>query len=427
MAKIGIYEKDYTASSTARGTTSIVFIPGFRGVSSDTSAAREAKFADYGVPTLVTTVSDFKEKFGETAYTYTDTSNASNDFTDLAWLMAYHCLEEGLEVLYEACGTSATATKADIKAIIATESFWTALKDKSKYDIRFLTSGGYLTVEDTGISFMMDCASARGDCTALLDHNSIGSLTSAQRTATAIREKFTSIITKSTAAGKYCAAFTPWCYFNFDGESSTDITTGLTNYVEYPATFAYLMAYANSVQSNSEYMAAAGVVRGQIPNIVAPTIEWGDADKDILQGDLDDDDMGTGELAINPIMKVGTYGNIVYGNRTCLVSDGLKATSFLNVRNLVSTLRKLMYATARKLTFEQNDDVLWVRFKSYITPTLDSMQTGNGINGYKMTKVASTKKATLNAVIRIIPIEPVEYFNLTVEMTDSLDTVTETA
>lgn len=84
-----------------------------------------------------------------------------------------------------------------------------------------------------------------------------------------------------------------------------------------------------------------------------------------------------------------------------------------------------MYTTARRLTFEQNSDVLWVRFKSFITPTLDSMVTGNGINGYKMIKVATSKKATLNAVVQIIPIEAVEYFNLTIEMTDTTETVTE--
>ena len=42
-----------------------------------------------------------------------------------------------------------------------------------------------------------------------------------------------------------------------------------------------------------------------------------------------------------------------------------------------------------------------------------------------MIKVATSKKATLNAVVQIIPIEAVEYFNLTIEMTDTTETVTE--
>lgn len=415
MAKIIVQEKDYTSSGIVDGTTSVVFIPGFRGTTTDSTPTRLAKLVAYGVPTLVSTVADFKDKFGDNAYHYTDASNDANSFTDGAWRMAIHLLGMGMKVLYEACGSDTTKTKADIKTIIEAPTFWTGLEDKSKYDIRFLTTGGYVTIED-GLAAMATCAKDRGDCVALIDHADFETMLSTARTATAIRSNFEKVFTAGNDSGKYCSGFTPWCNFSFDGEGT----------VEYPATFAYLMAYARSIQTNSEYMAVAGSSRGQIPYLVAPTIEWGDADKDILQGDLEEDDTGTGALAVNPIMNVEPFGYIVYGNRTCLVSNsGLQATSFLNVRNLVSTLRKLMYTTARRLTFEQNSDVLWVRFKSFITPTLDSMVTGNGINGYKMIKVATSKKATLNAVVQIIPIEAVEYFNLTIEMTDTTETVTE--
>ena len=53
------------------------------------------------------------------------------------------------------------------------------------------------------------------------------------------------------------------------------------------------------------------------------------------------------------------------------------------------------------------------------------MKNSQGIEDYKITKVATSEKATLKATIRVIPIEAVEYFDLTVELADSLADVTE--
>lgn len=53
------------------------------------------------------------------------------------------------------------------------------------------------------------------------------------------------------------------------------------------------------------------------------------------------------------------------------------------------------------------------------------MVTGNGIADYRLIKKTSSVKATLKAVIRIVSIEAVEDFDLTVEMSDSVESVTE--
>ena len=60
-----------------------------------------------------------------------------------------------------------------------------------------------------------------------------------------------------------------------------------------------------------------------------------------------------------------------------------------------------------------------------ITPLLDQMQTSGGINGYQIKKEKSIKKATLKATIRIIPIEAVEDFDITLELADDLTSVTD--
>ena len=99
----------------------------------------------------------------------------------------------------------------------------------------------------------------------------------------------------------------------------------------------------------------------------------------------------------------------------------LVASSFLNIRHLCSSIKKQLYRSARKFTFEPNSDVLWIKFKDSITPLLDEMKNNQGIKGYQIIKVKTNKKAVLKARIRIIPIEAVEDFDLTVELTDSID------
>ena len=48
------------------------------------------------------------------------------------------------------------------------------------------------------------------------------------------------------------------------------------------------------------------------------------------------------------------------------------------------------------------------------------MKADQGIKGYKITKVANDKKALLTANIRIVPIEAVEDFDISIYLKDSL-------
>lgn len=194
-----------------------------------------------------------------------------------------------------------------------------------------------------------------------------------------------------------------------------------------PAAFGYLFAYANSIKNNPEWYAVAGFERGIIPELASVAHNYSSADIEILQArsrdqvvDLDDaaDNVG---LAINPIAYIRPAGDIIYGNRTMKINDAAKkttATSFLNVRNLVSAITKVMYEGARKYTFEQNNDLLWLNFQAYVRPTLEKMKQGNGIADYSFVRETTNAKARLTAKLNIIPIEAVEDFDLTIVMTD---------
>jgi hypothetical protein len=55
------------------------------------------------------------------------------------------------------------------------------------------------------------------------------------------------------------------------------------------------------------------------------------------------------------------------------------------------------------------------------------MKADQGIRGYKLTRVINDKKALLTAKIRIVPIEAVEDFDISIYLEDSLAGIVMTA
>ena len=288
--------------------------------------------------------------------------------------------------------------------IAITDQDWDALSDKALYDLRFLTTGAY----PQGYANMIACATKRGDCVALLDHSSD------LRDVSDIRNIL------SSEPSKYAAAFTPWFTSNVEDFGDELI----------PPSFGYLFAYARSIQNNPDWYAIAGTFRGNIPELKDVAKEYTTAEIEMLQGraatkevELDEEGDNVG-IAINPIAYVRGFGYLLWGNRTLVANAGYTtATSFLNVRNLCSDIKKTLYAAARRYTFEQNSNTLWLNFKHQIQPLLDRMVSGNGIASYTFEQLPTTAKARLKARITITPIEGVEDFELELYLEDSLEVV----
>ena len=290
-------------------------------------------------------------------------------------------------------------------SIAILDSDWELLQDKNLYNFRFLSTGAYACPSTS----MLTCVEKRGDCIALIDHAK-----PSVYDVDDIREEF------KPYCSKYAAGFTPWFTCRFDTIES-----------EVPASFGYLLAYARSIQSNPLWKAVAGVFRGRIPELVKPSYKYTSAQCDVLQGraaELDGEgDNGT--YAINPICYrrysgfAGGFNYVLNGNRTLLEPSekGVQATNFLNVRALITEISKTLYDASVTYTFEQNSDVLWVNFKSLITPLLDKMQSGEGIAGYRLDRIKTNKKARLCARLTIVPIEAVEDFELEIYLEDSID------
>ena len=312
------------------------------------------------------------------------------------------------------------------------------LQDKSLYDYRFITFGGYDGVKDSTIQSAIECANKRKDVVVCIDNpKDVDSITANEEynvdTVTAyvgkVRTYFENLLEQFTATQlSYTDLLSPYVKLRLTEISSN---VEVTNVIECPGTFGYLFALAEAVKNGSPiWYAMAGSFRGVSRRLVGVVYEYSNAEIEVLQGrgklgevDLDDVEDNVG-IAINPIADIRPFGYIVWGNRTGYRNDGeTNYRSFLNVRQLVSSIAKQCYIASRKYTFEPNSDVLWTNWKSMITPLLDKMQSGLGITGYKIIRKETDKKARLCAKIVIRPVEAVEDFDIDIELTDTLEII----
>lgn len=299
--------------------------------------------------------------------------------------------------------------------------------DRGNFSVKYLTSGGYPSFEyssdpettNTLVNKMLAMAETRGDCVALIDHtdyidrelnpNKEGSVYQAVTNATVWEGN-----------GDFGAMFTPWATYNRVTSDTLQSGDKGKSAFRAPASFAYLTSLADSIKTNANWLAIAGVTRGKVFNIGNMTNRIPNTIADAMQP--------REGMSINAITNIKPYGQTIWGNRTLKKNaENLVATSFLNVRNLVSDVKKVCYRTARALTFEQDTEILWVNFKSAISPTLDRMLSGYGIIGYKIvrdtTHPMATEKATVCARIILYPTYAVEDFYITVVLKDDEVTV----
>lgn len=357
------------------------------------------------------------------AITYTNEGVISNGIVDLGVIPGSQITTKqiftfdfGSSLVYYTVKKVATGSNITI-----TSDDWWELQDRNLYDVRFITTGGH---PEATSSVMIDVAAKRGDSVALIDH------TSDKNTVALVREaiegiamvNYTTIFQPVAESDNMCrsfgAAFTPWFTAKWDDVNE-----------EFPASFGYLLAFARSAAAgNPIWVATAGSFRGMIPELVDVNVHYTNAECEMLGARAKDEEVdidGIGDnvgIAINPIAYRRPYGYLIWGDRTLRENDGkLKATSQLHSRVLCSELNKALYQAANKYTFEQNTDVLWINFKSEVNPLLEQMKSGEGIGDFKWTRLASNKRARVNAKVAITPIDAVEDFDITIYMENSID------
>ena len=456
MQRVIIREQDLTTNGMADEITDVVFVPGFSNATGDDAAKPM-------IPTLCTSMEEFNAYFGGDAPTFSEDqfypvagsstygfgalalpkTEGVGEEGDIPWMSAgspdpsyvyaKELVSAGLPVMYMRINGGEKSEYEGETYGISVEDMYTALKDdvyhserspliNKENSVKYITSGGYpifeyglgtqLTVITSQMCFL---AMSRGDCVALVDHtnNPSRDLVGDNSVYYAITQTYP--ITSVNDQDTFATMFTPWgCY------STSQNYGGMTSEAEMPGSFAYLASLAKSIKTNANWLAIAGASRGLVPGL-----KYLHTDK-VLTNNIAESYQNDLGVSLNAITNIRPYGLCIWGNRTLQVRSVSRmgfATSFLNLRNLVSDVKKQAFLAAQSLMFEQNSDVLWVNFKSMMTPLLDQMVSGYGVSGYKIVKVPTTDKTKLNAVIRLYPIYPVEKFEIGIVLTDD-DTIT---
>lgn len=297
------------------------------------------------------------------------------------------------------------------------------------YSVKYITSGGYPTFELTAESGygdlaqkMMEIASERKDSIALIDHTD-----NPDRPLTTYDEKSVINSVRDTSYQisyeSYGAMFTPWFECTDPAVTNNPGSDEPFKNTTMPGSFAYLSALAGQVQTYNPWLAVSGVTRGRVPycSKLHTTMPLTNNIADTYQV-LPSGTERVTAISINPITYIRNYGYCIWGNRTLRNnSSGTKATSFLNVRSAVSDIKKRLFDVSQQLLFEQNTDVLWLNFKSLVTPLLETMKSDYILSDYTISRLfinpedgAAVPAYEVMAVIRIQPINSVEIFDLTV-------------
>ena len=375
---------------------------------------------------LATTITGvyFKIKNSKVGATNTSVDHIGNQ-------IAYELLGLGYTVYFKVLSTNSPALDQ-----LSDSKFWEPLKQKSVYRIRYLTSGGCydskVVEEMQKIAYVNNKAKiedvdvygkevGRGDVIVLADIDEsatdIVNATTKEELLLAFGKEAAKFSDNGVKGkGKFTAVFAPRVAYDF-GYSEDDV---YSNDQLFPASFHYLACAAYAQERYAEWYAVAGYTRGICGKpIKYLTKTFGDVDVNTLCPRVVND-YATG-AAINLIItERGNY--YLWGNRTAepLNADGLKFSHFLNIRQLCCTLKQVLYEATRQFTFEPNSDLLWINFVNAIKPTLEAMKADQGISGYKISRVATDKKALLVAKVRIVPIEAVEDFDISIYLEDSL-------
>ena len=123
--------------------------------------------------------------------------------------------------------------------------------------------------------------------------------------------------------------------------------------------------------TNDAWFSPAGLNRGTIKNIVRPS--W-----DASQGDRDELYKG----GVNPITTQLGAGNILFGDKTMLAVPS--AFDRINVRRLFIVLEKAIAIAAKAMLFEFNDEFTRSQFVNIVTPFLREVQGRRGLTDFKV-------------------------------------------
>jgi len=415
MSRITIKENEQVGFNTFDATENVVLVPLLTPEDAGSSAALTPRLYS----SLSEFISDYASAPGRTIEGEGSESSDSDFIEDKSYYFICELLNAGLKVLVKPFEESVKISSEDniiasVNSRIKTGNLYKDFFNKNLYNIKFITTG-YWPNKISKLAGVAGCCDTlaeiaggtkgRQDCVALIEFEK-------EVTPT---ELLSLINVAPTANYKYAVCTYPAGLYSLPTAENVEEVM--------PGSFGYLMAFARSVRTNANWFAASGIIRGVIPNLISTNYDIGESMMQLLQDGVEEDGKVIECWKINPIMQTGTYGLRLWGNR--VVASGsnfgvskLTFSDFLNVRMLLCDLKKQVYHASLRSTFEPNDDITWINFKKLCNTLLDQMQSGRGISWYSWKKEKVTAKATIKAVLTIKPIEAVEYFDITINLSD---------
>lgn len=178
-----------------------------------------------------------------------------------------------------------------------------------------------------------------------------------------------------------------------------------------PAGFAYLMALGACMGKNQYWLPVANSARGSVASLGKPdlTVTKYHLDQNII---LDKE-----TIAFNGIVKIRPYGNVIWGDRTLLnLTNSVKASGYTSLMLMVCDISKEAYNASVRYTYESNNEVTWLSYKSRITALLDQMVTAGVLQSYDVAKMPADTYNKIVCRITIYPNLPVENFDIYINL-----------
>jgi phage tail sheath protein FI len=172
-----------------------------------------------------------------------------------------------------------------------------------------------------------------------------------------------------------------------------------------PPSVAVMGAMGLNDKVGSYWNAPAGFTRATLPTVVDSSIALTQDDLDTLY-----------DASINPIVSFPGTGFVVWGQKTLLQSAS--ALDRINVRRLLIFLRRQVRQVANSILFEPNTQATLDRFNALVNPILQRIQSGGGVERYKVqidtstTTQADIENNTIRGKIFVQPTRTAEFISL---------------
>lgn len=247
-------------------------------------------------------------------------------------------------------GSSETLTDGDL------EGAYDLIKNAEKIDVQLIMTGG---ANATVSKYVIDnIAEYRKDAVAFLSP-ALANTQAADPTTAIINYRNNALANVSTS---YAVLDSGWKYMY-------DKYNDVYRWVPLNGDVAGLCARTD--QDRDPWFSPAGLVRGQIKNVIKLSYNPNKANRDELY-----------KNGINPVVSFTGEGTMLYGDKTLLGRPS--AFDRINVRRLFIVLEKSISKAARSSLFEFNDEFTRAQFVNLVEPFLRTVQGRRGIYDYRV-------------------------------------------